>query len=153
MRQHRRARRGLLEQHRVAGASSREPADASLSERHARAHLATQIPNSPGLTFQGNLSLANPSTFGDGVRCCGQSVVRWITIGAVGNCASTNQPAGCGNQIGGLGGPISQHPMNSGLMAGDSRCYQHWYRDPGGNNPCGVEFFNLTNGYSVTWGV
>ena len=40
---------------------------------------------------------------------------------------------------------------NSGLMAGDTRCYQWWYRDPGASNPCQSDFFNLSNAVSVTW--
>jgi hypothetical protein len=114
--------------------------------------ITTQIPNSPGLTFQALNAIASPPTFGDGIRCCGGSVVRIITVLAAGNCASTNQPSGCGSQIGGLGGLISQHPGNAGLQAGDTRCYQHWYRDPGAGNPCQLNFFNLSNGFSVTWG-
>lgn len=113
--------------------------------------ITTQIPNSPGLTFQGNMLLPLPPTFGDGIRCCGGSVVRWITVLAQGNCASTNQPAGCGTQIGEIGGLISQHPGNGALQAGDSRCYQHWYRDPGIGNPCGIDKFNLSPAILVTW--
>jgi hypothetical protein len=114
--------------------------------------VTTQIPNSPGLTFQANNLLGSPSTFGDGIRCCGGNVVRIITVLAQGNCASTDQPAGCGTQVGGLGGKISEHPGNAALQPGTSRCYQHWYRDPGANNPCQSNFFNLSNAYLVTWG-
>ena len=36
-----------------------------------------------------------------------------------------------------------------GVLPGDLRHYQLWYRDPAGS-PCG-SFFNLTNGYSIQW--
>ena len=44
------------------------------------------------------------------------------------------------------------HPGNGNLMAGDSRCYQWWYRDPGAGNPCQGQFFNLSNGVVLVWG-
>ena len=39
-----------------------------------------------------------------------------------------------------------------GVAAGDTRRYQCWYRTPG-SPPCGVGVndFNLSNGYEITW--
>jgi len=106
--------------------------------------IATRTTNQPGIFFQGNDSLANPPLFGDGFRCCGNGVVRIGTYLPAANMTDTDT----GNQIGGVGPPISGHPGNSGLMPGDSRCYQWWYRDPQG--PCGFQF-NLSNATSVDW--
>lgn len=107
---------------------------------------ATSVPNQPGLFFQGTTSVFG--FLGDGNRCTGGTVVRLVTVLATGNCAATD--LSCGVQVGGVGGPISQHPGNAGLMAGDTRYYQFWYRDPSG--PCGFGF-NLTNAHSVLWGI
>jgi hypothetical protein len=109
--------------------------------------MATQgTPGTPGLFFQGDMNLGAGMPFGDGLRCCGGTIVRWATIRQdAGGCASTDQPGGCGEMIGGIGGPISALGM---LQAGDTRCYQFWYRDPSG--PCGTGF-NLSNGLEVSW--
>ncbi|MCB9914982.1 MAG: hypothetical protein H6828_07515 [Planctomycetes bacterium] len=94
------------------------------------------VPNQPGLYFQGdnavNGGLGN--AFGDGLRCAGQNVVRLqvVSADASGNSATSVV--------------IS---TKGGVLAGDRRYYQLWYRDPAGS-PCGA-FFNLTNGYDVTW--
>ena len=108
---------------------------------------ATQTTNQPGVFFQGDITIAGGAgvTFGDGIRCAGQNVVRIGTYGATGNATDT----ATGNLIGGIGPPIGSHPGNAGLSAGDSRTYQWWYRDPGG--PCGGSF-NLSNAYVVPWG-
>ena len=108
----------------------------------------TQIPNSPGLTFQADGALPNPPTFGDGIRCCGGGVVRWVTLLAQGNCAATD--LSCGVQVGGIGGAITQHPGNAGIQPGETRCFQHWYRDPGASNPCQSQFFNLSPTITAT---
>ena len=41
----------------------------------------------------------------------------------------------------------------SPLAPGDTKRYQCWYRDTSGNQPCGVGVndFNLSNGYGITW--
>jgi hypothetical protein len=111
--------------------------------------IANGVPgNQFGLFFQGDLQnnggLGDP--FGDGLRCCGGNVVRWLTVMASNaGCASSNQPSGCGQQAGGIGGSISALAGNS---AGDVRCYQLWYRDNSG--PC-ASGFNLSNGMDVFW--
>lgn len=110
----------------------------------------------PGLFLQGEITLHPGSAFGDGLRCAGQNVLRLVTVvptaGASGaTCASTLgvSGGGCGTHVGGFGGPLASHPGNAALAAGDTRFYQHWYRDPSG--PCGSGF-NLSNGIEVRWG-
>lgn len=88
-------------------------------------------PNVPGIFYCGTIRLAAP--FGDGVRCCGGNVRRIeLTF-------SDASGAGCSTV-----GVAS----TSGQGAGDSGCYQYWYRDPAG--PCGSGF-NLSNAYKVLW--
>lgn len=94
------------------------------------------LPGQPGLFFQGDNSI-NGGTgipFGDGLRCCGGNVVRLQVVvpDANGNAAtSVNISAG------------------GGVSAGDTRCYQYWYRDPSGS-PCGAGF-NLSNANQIDW--
>jgi hypothetical protein len=107
---------------------------------------ATVTTNQPGIFFQGNLFLGPPPVFGDGLRCCGQNVVRCGTYLPAGNTTNTST----GNLIGGNAPPISNIGPNTNLNPGDIRCYQWWYRDPN-NGPCGSGF-NLSNSISVTWG-
>ena len=114
---------------------------------------ATQITDQPGIFFQGDNELGMPSVFGDGIRCCGTNVLRWSPTLGAGNCASTDQPGGCGTNVGtGYMGPMAGHPGNGGLMAGDTRCVQYWYRDPSMAGPCGgVSGFNTSNAVLVDW--
>jgi hypothetical protein len=96
-----------------------------------------RVRTQPGLFFQGNNTIGGGTgiTFGDGIRCCGQNVIR-IAL---------------------LDPPPSPEPVDieynfvtvpAGVTPGDKRCYQYWYRDPGG--PCGSNF-NLSNAVSITW--
>lgn len=92
--------------------------------------------NQPGLLFQGDVAnnggMGVP--FGDGLRCAGGTVIRLETVfaDASGNATSTIDIAAKG-----------------GVSAGDTRYYQHWYRDPSGS-PCGSAF-NTSNGLEMTW--
>ena len=98
---------------------------------------ADQVTDQPGLFFQGDSSLNGGSgiTFGDGIRCCGTNVIRLEIVPGAGGSAETTSA-------------ISQHPQQM-LSAGDTKCYQFWYRDPVGG-PCGSTF-NLSNALEVTW--
>ncbi len=93
-------------------------------------------PNQPGLYFQGDNAIAGGSgvTFGDGLRCTGGGVVRLQVAVADSNGDSATTIA-----IGAA----------AGVVAGDVRRYQLWYRDPA-LTPCGSAF-NLSNGLEVTW--
>lgn len=100
---------------------------------------ASQCPTGqPGLMFQGvNATNAGLGlTFGDGLRCAGGSVIRLQTITTDGSGnASTTIDIGVKGEVAG----------------GDTRYYQFWYRDPAGST-CG-QFFNLSNGLEITWGL
>ncbi|MCB9914869.1 MAG: hypothetical protein H6828_06920 [Planctomycetes bacterium] len=91
-------------------------------------------PGQPGLFFRADnrVNGGQGNVFGDGLRCAGGNVVRLQVVftDALGHAAST---AAAG----------------AGLVAGDLKRYQFWYRNPG-TTPCGSAF-NLTNGYEITW--
>jgi hypothetical protein len=94
------------------------------------------LPGQPGLFFQGNnfINGGNGVVFGDGLRCCGSGVVRLQIV-----VPDSSGSAATSVDIGSIGG----------VSAGDSRCYQYWYRDPAGS-PCGANF-NLSSSYGVNW--
>ncbi len=93
------------------------------------------IPGQPGLFFQGDNSIGGGSgiSFGDGLRCCGANVVR---LGVVVPDGNGDASLGDAQNLG-------------GASAGDTKCYQYWYRNPNGS-PCGAGF-NLSNAVSITW--
>ena len=90
----------------------------------------------PGLYFQGDNAIAGGAgaVFGDGLRCAGGNVLRLqvVTADAAGSSSTSVDVAAAG-----------------GALAGQTKRYQLWYRDPVGG-PCGSGF-NLTNGLEVTW--
>ncbi len=92
------------------------------------------IPGQPGLFFQGDNRIGGGAgiVFGDGLRCCGMNLVR---LGMV-------LPDGNGNAT------FSDVQNVGGAINGETKCYQYWYRDPGG--PCGTGF-NLSNAVKITW--
>jgi hypothetical protein len=95
----------------------------------------------PGLFFQGDNAIGGGAgtTFGDGLRCCGQNVVRIQVV-----VPAPPEPATA--QMTEL---ATDHGPAGTIQAGDTLCYQYWYRDPGGS-PCGSNF-NLSNAVSITW--
>jgi hypothetical protein len=92
------------------------------------------LPGQPGLFFQGNNSLGNGVVFGDGLRCCGEGVVRLQVVSP-----NANGDAVTSVNLG----------LTGGVSPGDDKCYQFWYRDPVAS-PCGANF-NLSNSYGVNW--
>jgi hypothetical protein len=90
----------------------------------------------PGLYFQAEnqIDSGNGLAFGDGLRCAGGSLIRLQVRGAdpSGNSATTIDIAAKG-----------------GVVAGDTKRYQIWFRDPSAS-PC-LNEFNLTNGLEITW--
>ncbi|MCB9913738.1 MAG: LamG domain-containing protein [Planctomycetes bacterium] len=100
---------------------------------------ATQVPvNQPTLFFQGDNAVGGGAgtVFGDGLRCAGGNVVRLqVRVADASGAASTTVNVS----------------TQGGVVMGDVKRYQAWYRDPVGS-PCG-SFFNLSSGYEITWGM
>jgi len=101
----------------------------------------TGVRSQPGLFFQGNNVIGGGAgtTFGDGIRCCGSNVVRIQVV-----IPPLPQPSTAETSVAITG----QGPTGT-IQPGETKCYQYWYRDPGGS-PCGA-YFNLSNGLQVTW--
>jgi hypothetical protein len=95
------------------------------------------VPSQPGLYFQGNNATGNAAgiTFGDGLRCAGGGVIR-LQVRFADTTGSSNSSIDI--------------PTSGGVLAGQTKRYQVWYRDPN-STPCGLGF-NLTNGIEVVWG-
>lgn len=104
------------------------------------------IPNQPGLFFQALNAIngGDGQVFGDGLRCAGGSVVR-LGVGVPNGSGCIASDGSCGNLP---NGPIDI-AAEGGVVPGDVRRYQFWYRNPSGG-PCGAGF-NLGNGYEVGW--
>jgi hypothetical protein len=94
------------------------------------------LPGEPALLFSADNMIAggNGILFGDGLRCAGTNVVR----------LGTRSPDASGNASwsGGMAG-------QGGWVAGDTRYFQTWYRDPL-LGPC-ASGFNLSHGVGVTF--
>ena len=94
------------------------------------------IANQPGLYFQGNnaINAGSGIQFGDGLRCAGGGVIR-LQVRFAGGAGASSTTA---NLV-----------VTGGVVPGDTKRYQLWYRDPG-SSPCGA-LFNLTNGIERTF--
>lgn len=86
-------------------------------------------PGSVGILAAG--TAPTNATFGDGLRCVARSVLRFPPRQADASGAFTEGP--------GIAGTL-------GVLPGETRLFQAWYRDPAG--PCGGGF-NATNAYEV----
>jgi hypothetical protein len=120
----------------LAGCTLTGTGSASIATADLALAATGALPGQPGLFFQGNnfINGGNGVVFGDGLRCCGSGVVRLqVVVPDSSGAASTSVNVG----------------LSGGVVAGDTRCYQYWYRDPI-NSPCGANF-NLSNSYGVTW--
>jgi len=98
-------------------------------------------PNNSGLYFQANNDLSPGSAWGDGLRCAGGGLRRLgVRFSDGGGSSDTSAWTT----------PISVKAGN--VVAGTTYHYQLWYRTTV-NPPCGpgVNDFNATNGYRVTW--
>ena len=98
-------------------------------------------PNNSGLYFQANNDLSPGNLWGDGLQCAGGQLKR---LGVRFSDASGN------SDTSGFATSISAKAGN--VLAGDTKYYQCWYRNPL-NPPCGAGLndFNASNGYAVTW--
>lgn len=88
-------------------------------------------PNKPGMFLSGMMSVSVPVA--DGILCSAGSSQRFELV-----FSDPNGSAATSVDI----------ATATGLVPGDQRYYQYWFRDPGG--PCGGGF-NFTNGLQVTW--
>ncbi len=98
------------------------------------------VPNESGLYFQADSKVngGDGNIWGDGLRCAGGALIRLQLRTSNGS---------------GVSSTTISIAAKGGVSAGDTKYYQCWYRDTSGNQPCGVGVndFNLTNGYEVTW--
>jgi len=94
------------------------------------------------LYFQGTALVSTGiypgSTFGDGLRCAGGTVVR---LGTKTNANGASQYPESGDPSVSVKGGVTS--------VGSVRLYQVWYRDQA--TFCQPETFNLTNALRVTW--
>lgn len=118
------------------GAALREHGSASVATDDLVFDARRLVPNQPGLLFAGVNAVAGGSgvVFGDGLRCAGGAVRR----------LGVRTPDALGAAAWGPG--LAQL---GGFVAGQTRYFQVWYRDPV-NSPCGSGF-NLTNGIRLTY--
>ncbi len=98
-------------------------------------------PNNSGLYFQADNDLSPGVVWGDGLQCAGGQLKRLGVRFADANGSSDTSAWAT---------PISVKAGN--VSAGDTKRYQCWYRTTV-NPPCGVGVndFNASNGYEVTW--
>ncbi len=95
-------------------------------------------PVNSGLYFQADNDLFPGNAWGDGLQCAGGQLKRLGVRFSDGSGYSDTS---------GYPQPISVKAGN--VLAGDTKYYQCWYRNPNGS-PCGSDF-NASNGYAVTW--
>ncbi len=96
-----------------------------------------QEPDNSGLYFQGATDLSPGIVWGDGLRCTGGAIRRLqVRFADAGGSSLTSIPIG----------------VVGAVSAGDTRYYQLWYRTIVAP-PCGpgVNEFNSSNGYAITW--
>ncbi|MBL8863147.1 MAG: hypothetical protein JNK02_14215 [Planctomycetes bacterium] len=100
---------------------------------------ASGMPNSSALYFQGTSLQAGGvgSTFGDGLRCAGGTLIRLGTLANTGGASAYPGPGDVRISVRGQ------------CTAGDSRTYQVWYRNAA--TYCTPSTFNLSNGLGATW--
>ena len=94
-------------------------------------HASQAPPNKAGLFLQGGTQIANPVL--DGILCVGNPTRRLelVTTDGTGDASSTLSIV-----------------IRGGVVAGQTRIYQFWYRDPSGL--CG-NGSNLSSAYEVLW--
>jgi len=97
-------------------------------------------PSNSGLYFQGNNAVngGDGILFGDGLRCAGGGLIR-LQIRA--------------SNAAGVSSTTVSIAEKGGVIPGDIKRYQCWYRDNSGSQPCGagVSDFNLSNGFQIIW--
>jgi len=98
-------------------------------------------PDNSGLYFQADNDLSPGVAWGAGLRCAG-GVLKRLGV-RTSNASGYSDTSGYAHTISYLAGNVT---------AGDTKYYQCWYRTIL-NPPCGpgVDEFNASNGYAVTW--
>jgi len=119
-----------------SGGRLRASGSASVSSGVVTLSGSQLIASQPGLYFQGNnaINAGDGTLFGDGIRCAGGGVIRLQVrfADSAGDSETNINVAAVG-----------------GVVAGDTKRYQLWYRDPL-TSTCGA-MFNLTNGIEITY--
>ncbi len=98
-------------------------------------------PSNSGLYFQADNDLSPGIVWGDGLRCAEGSLKRLgVRFASAGGYSDTS------------GLPLQISVKTGNVEAGDTKYYQCWYRTQA-YPPCGlgVNDFNSSNGYAVTW--
>ena len=112
---------------------------ASVSDDTLVLSVTGQEPLRAGLYFQAENAIngADGIPFGDGLRCAGGALIR-LQLRFADSAGASNTTIAIG--------------AKGGVSAGQTKRYQHWYRSTN-NPPCGpgVNDFNLSNGYEITW--
>jgi hypothetical protein len=106
---------------------------------------ANNTTTQPGLFFSGSNTIGGGAgvVFGDGLRCCGQNVIRH-------QLTDLPPPVGGGNCPANGSTTVNVTSTGTPPTAGQKKCYQYWYRNPGARSICGTNF-NLSNAISITW--
>ena len=118
-----------------AGALLRGTGNPSVSHDSLLLGVEAVPPNAPTLFFGGSAQAG--AVFGDGRRCVGGTITRLRTKTSAAGNAAYPEPGD------------ARISTLEPVAAGTTRYYQAFYRNLGG--PCGSGF-NLTNGWSTTWG-
>ncbi|MCY2958909.1 MAG: hypothetical protein NTY35_01995 [Planctomycetota bacterium] len=102
--------------------------------------LGAGMPNSSALYFQGTAQQSSGAgvAFGDGLRCVAGSIVR---LGTKSNVAGASQYPSAGDLRVSVRGLVTTP---------GTRHYQVWYRNAAAF--CTSSTFNLSNGWTLTWG-
>jgi hypothetical protein len=95
-------------------------------------------PNNAGLYFQADNDLSPGAVWGDGLRCAGGNLKR-IQVRFADGTGTSSTTIGISAKVG-------------NIVPGSIKRYQCWYRTTN-NPPCGagVNDFNASNGYEITW--
>ena len=119
-----------------AGATLLSTGSASVSIADFGLSASNLIGGQPGLYFQGNnaINTGLGILFGDGLRCAGGGVIRLQVRFSDANGSSST---------------TADLVTAGGVVPGDTKRYQIWYRDPLAS-PCGT-LFNLSNGVELTF--
>jgi parallel beta-helix repeat protein len=120
----------------AAGATLSGSGVASVSADSLVLEVTGTVPSSPGIFFQGDslVSGGAGNPLGDGLLCAGAPIRRTAPrFASASGTVSSNLPLAA----------------TLGVLAGQTKRYQWWYRDAAGT-PCG-NGFNLSNGLEIVW--